>query len=133
MRLYRVKGNSMSPFIKEGDIVLVKKLSAEDCKKGRVLVFKRGTGERIVHRVVKGNKNGYVHVKGDKHGPCEMVSVTDVEGRVVGIVRSKKFISVNTITEWVFWLCSWFEKFLLKVKRRISFFVDTFRVDPKGV
>ena len=132
MKLYRVKGDSMFPFIKEGDYVLVKKLSDENYKIGNVVIFRRNTGERIVHRVVKRDRKEFVYIKGDKYSLCERIKLSNIEGKVMGIIRSQKFILINPTEEWFFWVVSWFEKFLFRVKRKLSLIMGVFKPNAEG-
>lgn len=54
-----ISGNSMSPFLVHGrDVVWLSKLE-RPAKKGDVLLYQRDSGEYILHRVMKADKNGY--------------------------------------------------------------------------
>lgn len=62
---FRAKGFSMSPFIKDGDVVTVLPLPGASSRLGDVLVFIHpGTGKLVVHRVV-GKKGTSYLIKGD--------------------------------------------------------------------
>jgi len=47
-----VKGSSMLPLLREGDIVIVLKCGPGDIRVGDVIVFRTQTGRLVVHRVV---------------------------------------------------------------------------------
>jgi len=82
---FRAAGYSMSPFIKDGDVLTVDPVSSRSPKKGDVVVFKkRRSGEIVVHRIVRTKGDDYL-VKGD--------NLLDEDGRVsqkdiFGIVRA---------------------------------------------
>jgi hypothetical protein len=71
---FRAAGYSMSPFIKDGDVLTVDPISFRLPKRGDVVVFKKSaTGEIVVHRVLKKMDEAYL-VKGD--------NLLDEDGRV---------------------------------------------------
>lgn len=48
-----VKGNSMYPLLREGDIVFITRASPDDISVGDVIVFSTPGGRLVVHRVVE--------------------------------------------------------------------------------
>lgn len=53
-------GTSMEPFIRNGkDTVVLKKIQKR-LQKGDIILYKRGNGKLVLHRVVGENKNGYI-------------------------------------------------------------------------
>ena len=69
---FRARGSSMSPSIRDGDVVTVSSLSGISPCPGDVVAFAHpGSGKLVVHRVVGKNKNSYL-IKGD--------SVSEVDG-----------------------------------------------------
>lgn len=47
-----VRGNSMYPLLREGDIILLSKKSPEEIKVGDIVVYRSLKGNLIVHRVI---------------------------------------------------------------------------------
>lgn len=65
-----VRGNSMYPLLREGDIIILTKKSPDEIKVGDVIVYKSVKGNLIVHRVIEvTNLNGvyYFKTKGDNN------------------------------------------------------------------
>ncbi|ADI32280.1 signal peptidase I [Staphylothermus hellenicus] len=65
-----VKGYSMFPILREGDIVFAYRPSPNEIRVGDIIIYKGLNGELIIHRVIKviinGNKYYYV-TKGDNN------------------------------------------------------------------
>jgi len=120
MKLYRVKGGSMSPFLREGDLVLVKELSPGSYRRGAIVVFERDPQELIVHRVVRREGGGVVHVRGDRYGPVERVEVERLRGKVEGVIRSGRVVRVNRAVEWHSWVMSRLDRCLVGIRRRLE-------------
>jgi len=88
---FRAKGFSMSPFIKDGDIVTVSRLSGASPGLGDVVAFLHpGTEKLVIHRIVGKNSKSYI-IKGDNmsqgDGP---VTEADIMGRVIRVERNGK-------------------------------------------
>jgi signal peptidase I len=68
---FQAKGVSMSPFIKDGDVITVSPLSGALPRRGDVVAFTHsGTGRLVIHRVV-GKKGRYFLLKGDNASRVE--------------------------------------------------------------
>ena len=62
--VYTNKGNSMYPLIRQGkDVLIIKKCNTR-LKKMDVPLYKRESGQYVLHRIVKVNSNDYV-IRGD--------------------------------------------------------------------
>jgi len=62
---FQAKGFSMSPFIKNGDVITVETLPDGAPRLGHIVAFRHpGSGRLVVHRVV-GRKGGAYLIKGD--------------------------------------------------------------------
>jgi len=92
-----VKGNSMLPLLREGDIVFLYRASPQDIKVGDIVVYKSIYGGYIIHRVVKiVNETGvlYFVTKGDNNPIDDSALGQFVEGpgitydRIIGVVWS---------------------------------------------
>lgn len=80
---FRASGLSMSPFIKDGDVVTIRPLGSTPPRTGDIAAFLYpGTGRVAVHRIVR-EKSGRFSLKGD--------NVPDIDGslpldRILGTV-----------------------------------------------
>jgi len=85
----RVTGQSMFPFLKDGDVVTIRKASSPSLRVGDLLFFKNHQGLPVLHRLVRKRRlvNGstVLQTKGDR-----LVSMDEPipEGRVLGRVLS---------------------------------------------
>lgn len=80
---FRAKGFSMSPFIKDGDVVTVLPLDHSGPRVGDVVAFLfPATGKSAVHRVVRRVRGGYV-VKGDNTDEADGAVSRD---RIIGVI-----------------------------------------------
>ncbi len=118
MRLYRVKGNSMYPFLREDDLVVARELPFESFRKGNLLVFEDKEGGYIIHRLVKKIGDNFVCLRGDGYNlKTESVEMNSVEGKAIGIIRNGKFIRFSVSREWYFWTVSRFKEYLKRFLR----------------
>ena len=81
----RVSGNSMVPFLEEGDEVEVVAAERKDFRPGDLIVFDRH-GDLIVHRVIKAGKNSFLEM-GDNQRNGSWWEWQDHLGKVVSLVR----------------------------------------------
>ena len=89
---FRATGFSMSPFIRNGDVLTVSPLSGR-ARLGDVVAFvKRQTGGLVIHRVVR---TGATHclIRGDNSSRDDgYVSEADILGRITKVERNGKKI-----------------------------------------
>ena len=85
---FQVKGQSMAPFVRDGDIVTVAPVGKRPLRIGDVVAFTSPqAGMFLVHRVV-GKHGDKLLVKGDNcAGPDGRVAVSAVLGRVTTVER----------------------------------------------
>jgi signal peptidase I len=104
----RVISDSMSPFIKIGDFVVVEKFSSQDYERGDIVVIDR-KGEFITHRFIKSREDKF-YTKGDRfHRLDEPVPADDLVGKVIEIegrnyhfnLKSSKWKFINRIKGWL--------------------------------
>ncbi|WP_461207716.1 signal peptidase I [Clostridium sp. DL1XJH146] len=81
---------SMEPFIKPGDVILVKKIEVDDIKIDDIIQFERGNiliSHRVVGIVEEDNTIGY-QTKGDNNSSpdIEIVKQEEVRGKVIKVV-----------------------------------------------
>lgn len=101
-----ISGNSMSPFLVHGrDTVYLKKIS-ERPQKGDIILYRRNSGEYILHRVFKAEDNSFSFV-GDAQNYIERGIREDQLLAVVKTVRRKgKLISSGSLC-WEFFEKMW--------------------------
>lgn len=85
---FQAKGNSMEPFIKEGDVIIVSPLLKKNPSIGEVVAFIHPhTGRLIVHRIIAKQKMDYLiqgdgifdHTDGQIPLDCILGRVTTIE------------------------------------------------------
>ena len=95
----RLSGFSMFPFLKEGDVALIKKVEIHTLKLGDVIVFKQDQ-KMIAHRLMEINKNGAHYTlttKGDTSKQNDpLFSEADYVGKIISFNRREKNITITT-------------------------------------
>jgi signal peptidase I len=97
--ILRVRGSSMLPWVKPGDVAIIRRAGINDVRCGDVVLFKRES-RLYVHRLVE--KQGTLRearflAKGDAHpGPDGIVDRDLVLGRVVRIYRGNRQIDLDS-------------------------------------
>jgi len=96
---FRAHGNSMFPFIRDGDTLTVGPAPDAAVRTGDV-VFYRGAHDTLTaHRVLRRmwlHGEGVFATRGDAHaGPCEEVRASQVLGRVVCVERSHRVVRAD--------------------------------------
>ncbi len=94
---YRVQTDSMTPTLEPGDVIVDKKVPAEEIKKGDIVTYNclSGTmaGKTITHRVVTDpeNRNGvyWYQTQGDREGAPldDMITYDQIEGKFISNVK----------------------------------------------
>jgi signal peptidase I len=94
----RVHGTSMLPWVRQGDIALIRQITIENVRCGDVVLFRR-ENHLFVHRIVE--KRGSLDAeqlfsKGDAHPtPDGVVEKQELLGRVVRIYRDGQRIDLD--------------------------------------
>lgn len=89
-RLFKVATGSMEPYLKVGEVILIK--DNAKYKKGDIVTYKY-KGSYVTHRVVTMNKN-YIVTKGDANNTVdEAVKKKDVVGKMVLKLEVLSFIN----------------------------------------
>jgi signal peptidase I len=88
---FTAKGFSMSPFIKDGDVITVSPQTNNSIRSGDVVAFIRPRMKTLViHRVVE-KRGEYFHIKGDNTlDSDELIPATNILGRVIRVERNGK-------------------------------------------
>jgi len=91
-------GYSMYPFLKPGDRIIVKRVSANAFQVGDIAVLRNSTDYLVVHRLVKLLPRGMGIFKGDSllAPDPEPMELSTVSGRVEAIIRGDRFIPLST-------------------------------------
>lgn len=119
-----VTGNSMVPFLHNGDMVF---LSTPDSplKKGDILLYQRSSGRYILHRLYKICRDGSLVMVGDAQQSLELLPSQDqVRARVVSAVHKGKPCPPNSLRWWLYrhvWL--WLRPFrhiLMRLKGKLN-------------
>lgn len=92
----RVRGASMAPFLRDGDVVTFRPLARRDPHVGDVVAVSLGCGRRMaVHRVVARDPGGWL-VRGDNcKGPDGVFPRDSLVGRVVRVEREKRDVHLG--------------------------------------
>jgi hypothetical protein len=88
---FRAKGSSMSPFLKDGDVITVSPLAGAPPRLGEVVAYLLGeTGKLAVHRVIGKRRDGYLIWGDNVLEKQERVPGVNVLGRVTRVERNGK-------------------------------------------
>lgn len=122
--IYTNIGDSMMPIIRQNrDLIIIEKVNGR-LKKYDVPLYKRDSGQYVLHRILKVRKNDYV-ICGDNRWNKEY-GITDrhIIGVLTGIVRDGKIISVKDkkYRLYVHLRCDFFHvrAFILRVKKYLK-------------
>lgn len=94
---FRARGFSMSPFIKDSDVVTVTPVSKHEPRLGDVVVFiNPDAGELVIHRLVGKRDNFHLLIKGDNLPTLEhLVPKTGILGRVKRVERDGRTVALG--------------------------------------
>jgi hypothetical protein len=103
-----IKGKSMKPSYKEGDILRVKKVGVEAIKEGNVIIFKSPDMKAsAVHRVIalddQHGQRSYITQGDNAERPDGIVHPKWIIGKVVGKYEGKRLVPASRFEE-LFWL-----------------------------
>ncbi len=98
--VYTNEGDSMNPVIREGNLLVLEAVK-EPLKVGDVPLYKRDSGQYVLHRIIE-IKRGKYTMKGDNRDFIEK-GITDknIIGVLTGIVRNGKTYPVETPREYI--------------------------------
>ena len=112
-----IKGTSMNPLLFEGVNKVVIERPLNRLKKGDVALYKRDSGEYVLHRVMKVLNDSYVFC-GDNHFVLEY-GITDahVLGVMKGYYKGEKYVNIEKSFKYKLYKLFWcnslsFRKFL---------------------
>ena len=120
MKLYKVKGNSMYPVLRDGDLVIVKKTTQELLHRGNILVYRGQEGKYLIHRFVKRGKGGILYLRGDGYNlPFELATASAIMGKAVGFIRNRTYNTLDRHKELYSWSVSMFKEYAKRFIRHI--------------
>lgn len=120
MKLYKVKGNSMYPVLRDNDLVVVKETSVKSFRRGNILVYRGEKGEYVVHRFVKKGEDDILYLRGDGYKlPLEMTTSDSIMGKAVGVVRNCQYEMLNRKKELHSWSMSLFKEYSKRLIRSV--------------
>ena len=102
MILCKVKGDSMHPLIKDGDMLFVENCLYNNLKRWDIVVYNSADGFPIVHRLIRKHQKNQLELRGDGYLLVpEFVEFSKVIGKVVSINRHGRQIRVKLLNS--FW------------------------------
>ncbi len=93
---YTVKGDSMMPLIRENQDIVVIKKAVEPLKKYDAVLFKRPSGEYVLHRIVKCCGMGLYRIAGDNRSFSETVPQEWIIGRLCEVIKDDRHITSDS-------------------------------------
>lgn len=97
----RCHGLSMSPFIRDGQVLTVAPAGAATIRLGDVILYRTAAGPLLAHRVLargRGHRGPVLRVRGDAScGPCDEVAADQVLGRVVRAERGGRATRIDSL------------------------------------
>lgn len=118
---FRAAGFSMSPLIRDGDVLTIVPPQHKALQWGSVAAFLNpSSGKLAVHRVVA-QRGGRYLLKGDNgRQPDGWVDPADVIGVVICVERDGKRVHFDE--DWLRWLIAWFSRYnILQFSVRTSY------------
>ncbi len=126
---FQAHGNSMYPFIKNGDVIIVEARNGRSVGIGDIIFYRRPDGSLTAHRLVKINsrKDGKVLItKGDAMKNIDPpVNDTQVMGRVILIEENERKLKLNGWSGRVYGrLTAWFARGRYPNQIRVVRYID---------
>jgi signal peptidase I len=97
LRVARVRGTSMHPTLRAGDLVVVRRRPSYDV--GQVVAYRRSGGEMVIHRVVSEGGDG-LRLKGDNNPAADpdWIAVRAVSGHeVLHIPQGFRWLTITVV------------------------------------
>jgi len=95
----QVKGQSMWPFLLDGDKLIIKKAVASELRVGDVILY-ASNNDLICHRLVRiMGKNGkyLLYARGDNStSASEQISETKILGKAIGIINGDRMVFMKS-------------------------------------
>ena len=122
---FQARGGSMSPLLRDGDVLWIWPVEPNMVKYGDVVLFSKGAHQVVVHRVVRTlmNRSGRCFtVQGDAvAAPDGVFPASSVHGRLVTIERAGKMLCVDhPVMRVLGWLTAFISRLRLVRVRRVG-------------
>jgi signal peptidase I len=91
----RARGGSMLPFLRDGDLLVVRPAAAAEVGVGDVICYVPPSGGLCLHRVIAREDRGFV-TRGDALAYVEIVPAAAVLGLVIGRERRGRRVALDT-------------------------------------
>ncbi len=92
--IYTCAGNSMNPLIHEGDLVVIQAVSAP-LKKYDVPLYRRDSGQYVLHRIIGVRKNDYLLCGDNRFRKESGITDRHIIGVLTAVIRNGKTVPVN--------------------------------------
>lgn len=124
--IYTNVGTSMQPLIRQSkDIMIISRVDriGRKLKKMDVPLYKRDSGQYVLHRIVKVTEDGYV-LRGDNtYGNEYGITDQHIIGVLTGVIRNGKEISVSSygyvLYSYMWYYTYYIRKMVVWMKRKI--------------
>lgn len=124
--IYTNVGTSMRPLIRQGkDIMIISSVDSigRKLKKMDVPLYKRDSGQYVLHRIVKVTEDGYV-LRGDNtYGNEYGITEKHIIGVLTGVLRNGKEISIHSfgyvLYSYIWYYTYYIRKMVVWMKRKI--------------
>ncbi len=95
---FQATGQSMHPFIKNGQVIVIQPMDSNALRTGDVVFFRNKSSESsyVAHRLIAKQKDGVLITKGDARKETdEPVNPNQVLGKVVTVEKSGRAVALN--------------------------------------
>ena len=121
-----IKGTSMNPLLYQGKNKVYLEAPTSTLKKGDVALYKRDSGEYVLHRVMMVTDGSYV-MCGDNHFMLEYgVKHENVLGVMKGYYVGVKYVDISKSVKYKLYKFFWCNS--LKFRRFLNFFRSVFSI-----
>lgn len=94
--IYTNVGDSMFPLIQPRDLLLIKKWEGTPLKKYDIPLYKRDSGQYVLHRVIKVRRNDYVLCGDNRRWKETGITDKHILGVLTAIIRDGKTLPLDT-------------------------------------
>lgn len=119
MKLFKVKGNSMYPVLRDNDLIVVRKTPPESLRRGNILVYHQDEmGEYLIHRLVRKGMGDALYLRGDGCNlSLELARTGSVIGQAIGFIRNSRYESLSRPKELHSWIVSLIKEYMKRFIR----------------
>ena len=92
--IYTNVGDSMYPLIREGDLLVIRAVTGP-LKKYDIPLYKRDSGQYVLHRIIKVRKDDYLICGDNRHWIESGITDRHIIGVLTAVVRNGNTMPVN--------------------------------------